>query len=178
MSSGVEMLHTAAAKLSLVDGVALSQALVRSLPRVAKYLALFTVALNWRSLPFAWHVRVFAPIIAIRLRWFALRLTLLFHSKKDRKKAERQWLENLSPIGASPFDGLVTHKTWAALDDCDYNFHLSNSCYAKNLDTARLKAALAHFPGFLRAGGWIPLGAETRLDLIYPIPLYWFLDPP
>jgi hypothetical protein len=45
-----------------------------------------------------------------------------------------------------------------APDDCDWNGHLSNSCYAKNLDPARMQACLDWFPAFFGDGGWVALG--------------------
>ncbi|KAG5350367.1 hypothetical protein C0989_011323 [Termitomyces sp. Mn162] len=43
------------------------------------------------------------------------------------------------------------------IDDSDFNGHLSNSSYAKTMDSARFKAALAMFPRFFVAGGWMAL---------------------
>ncbi|KAI0061346.1 hypothetical protein BV25DRAFT_1900560 [Artomyces pyxidatus] len=128
------------------------------LPRIAKYIAFILLAVNARSLPFGWHFRVFYPALQLRAQLWLFRLSLIFHSRKQRRAALIKWVENLSPIGANPMDKMIVYKTWAALDDCDYNFHLSNSCYPKTLDSARLQAALSFFPAFLREGGWIALG--------------------
>jgi hypothetical protein len=49
--------------------------------------------------------------------------------------------------------------------------HLSNSCYPKTLDQARLKAALAMSPTFFRAGGWMALGA-THHQFIREVPMF------
>ncbi|THH17018.1 hypothetical protein EW146_g3710 [Bondarzewia mesenterica] len=145
------------------------------LSRVAKYLALFVLVLNVRSLPFGWHVRVFGPLFHLRFRYLVFRLGLLLHPRKDKKAAKQKWLENLSPIGENLFDKAIAYKAWAGLDDCDYNCHLSNSCYPKvlsqMLDAARLKAALVYLPSFLRAGGWIALGA-THFQFLREIPIF------
>lgn len=68
-------------------------------------------------------------------------------------------------------------------DDCDFNLHLSNSCYAKvspgrsvtsvashghilqSLDCARLQHALKCFPTLFRTGGWMALGGELLVTL-------------
>ncbi|KAI0049056.1 hypothetical protein FA95DRAFT_1588454 [Auriscalpium vulgare] len=142
-----------------------------TLPRVAKYLAFFLIALNARSLPFGWHIRVFWPAVQLRYRYLLFRLSLILKSRKAQEEAKAKWLESLSPIGQNPFDKLVVYKAWAAIDDCDYNNHLSNSSYPKTMDCARVLAALAFFPGFLRAGGWIALGA-THFTFVREIPIF------
>ena len=105
------------------------------LPRAAKYLGLFVLALNLPSLPFGWHsesplsaqtwkarewvfifyrtVRVFSPLFHLRFRFLLFRLSLLLHSRQERKKAQDKWLENLSPIGESPFEKTITYHAWA-----------------------------------------------------------------
>jgi acyl-CoA thioesterase FadM len=62
------------------------------------------------------------------------------------------------------------YKTWASIDDCDFNGHLSNSSYATTLDAARLKTAVASFPFFFGAGGRMALGA-TQYTFIREIPM-------
>ena len=105
------------------------------LPRAAKYLGLLVLALNLPSLPFGWHsefplsaqarraracgysccraVRVFSPLFHLRFRFLLFRLSLLLHSRQERKKAQDKWLENLSPIGESPFEKTITYHAWA-----------------------------------------------------------------
>lgn len=55
-------------------------------------------------------------------------------------------------------------------DDCDFNLHLSNSCYAKSLDCARLQHALKCFPTLFRTGGWMALGG-THYNFLREIPI-------
>ncbi|TFY66282.1 hypothetical protein EVG20_g4805 [Dentipellis fragilis] len=169
--TATDAVRVLASRLPSLPSGQLLRTVAKHIPGAATYLALFVIALNWRSLPFGWHIRVFAPVIALRVRWYLLRLRMLFRSKKEREDAQRRWLESLSPVGKTPFDSLVSHSGWAGIDDCDYNFHLSNSCYAKNLDAARLKAALAYFPGFMRAGGWSALGG-THFQFIREVPMF------
>lgn len=139
------------------------------------------------------QVRVFNPVFAVRLRWYLLQLRLLFKSTQAKRSIKAKWLGELSPVGVDPLDFVHVWKNWAcecmqllcvcfslitttaALDDCDYNMHLSNSCYAKvrpnvtdslrivtqklqSLDCVRLEVALKCFPTLFRAGGWIALG--------------------
>jgi hypothetical protein len=45
----------------------------------------------------------------------------------------------------------------------DYNYHLSNSSYAKNLDSARMSACIELFSPLFAPGGWMALGGESPL---------------
>jgi len=96
-------------------------------------------------------VRVFWSIIVIRFRGL---LKWSNHTKR------RQFVKQISPIGENPFDICVTYKTTVGLTDTDYNGHLSNSSYAKNLDYARMRAAVVCFPSVLEAKGWLGLGSS------------------
>jgi len=104
-------------------------------------------------------VRVFRPLFALRFRYFVLCLRVLFKSPQEKEKEVEKWFENMAPVGVNPFEAVTTYKTWASIDDSDFNGHLSNSSYAKTYDSARFKTALSYFPGFFRAGGWMALGA-------------------
>ncbi|CAA7263928.1 unnamed protein product [Cyclocybe aegerita] len=73
-------------------------------------------------------------------------------------------------VGENPFTMVVPYKTWASIDESDFNGHLSNSSYAKTLDGARFKAAVNLFPMYLRSGGWIALAA-THYHFIREIPM-------
>jgi len=114
---------------------------------------------------------VFKAVVAMRLQHKMVQARTMFRSKAVRISAEDQWLDSVSPIGVDPFKLTVLYTSWAGFDECDLNLHLSNSSYAKILDCARLRAALAMFPLFLRAGGWIPLAA-THFHFIREIPMF------
>ncbi|KZP28434.1 hypothetical protein FIBSPDRAFT_1039559 [Athelia psychrophila] len=144
--------------------------LLTILPAVFKYASLLLLLLNIRSVPLAWHARVFRPLVALQWRYYWLRLRIIFKSRKQKELAVGQWFEELLPVGLSPFDSLLSYKTRATLDDSDFNGHLSNSSYAKTYDLARMKTALAYFPSFFRVGGWIALGA-THYHFLREIPL-------
>lgn len=96
-------------------------------------------------------VRVFSNIAAIRLRG------LLKWTNHERR---RRFVNQLTPIGENPFGICVTYRSTVGLSDTDYNGHLSNSAYAKNLDYARMRAAVAFFPPILEAKGWLGLGSS------------------
>lgn len=65
----------------------------------------------------------------------------------------------------------VPFYTRATFDEIDFMGHLSNSSYAKNCDAARFKAAVAMFPHFFRAGGWMALSA-THYHFLHEIPKF------
>ncbi|PCH42824.1 hypothetical protein WOLCODRAFT_138078 [Wolfiporia cocos MD-104 SS10] len=138
--------------------------------RFIKFLALLLFLVNIRSWPLAWHIRVFHPATVLRFRFLLLRLSLIFKPRNVRQRIRAQWLGALSPVGQNPLDLVETWKGWASPDDCDFNLHLSNSCYAKNLDSARLQHALKCFPTLFRAGGWMALGG-THYNFLREIPI-------
>ena len=88
-------------------------------------------------------------MFTLRLRWYILQLRLLLKPKQVKRNVKAKWLGDLRPVGLDPLEFVHVWKNWAckylqlivvshhshresvALDDCDYNMHLSNSCYAK-----------------------------------------------
>lgn len=146
-----------------------SQSTMMSVLSASKYVFFVLLLINFRSLPFAWHIRVFLPVFQLRLQYYLLRLRILFKPKEARAKILADWGEGLCPIGANPFELVAVQHGWTSVDDADYNGHLSNSSYAKALDAARLKLALKAFPAFARSGGWMALGS-THFHFIREIP--------
>ncbi|KAG8693847.1 hypothetical protein FRC08_008853, partial [Ceratobasidium sp. 394] len=132
-----------------------SRSILPFIPRPLKWFALIIFLVNVRSWPGVWHARVFKSV-------FKIRLSGLLH----KRGKEQEWWTSVSPVGRSVFPtpegsdkgALSVLKSWAAPDDCDWNGHLSNSCYAKNLDPARMQACLDWFPAFFGDGGWVALG--------------------
>ncbi|KAG8743798.1 hypothetical protein FRC10_011427 [Ceratobasidium sp. 414] len=132
-----------------------SRSILPFIPRPVKWFAFIIFLVNARSWPGVWHARVFKSV-------FKIRLSALFR----RRGQDHEWWTRVSPVSRSVFptaDGsdkgaLSVLKSWAAPDDCDWNGHLSNSCYAKNLDPARMQACLDWFPAFFGDGGWVALG--------------------
>ncbi|KAF8316483.1 uncharacterized protein EI90DRAFT_2912454, partial [Cantharellus anzutake] len=145
-----------------LGGADQSRSILPFLPRSLRYLLLVILLVNYRALPFVWHLRTFGSVIQVRLqglfKWFN-------HDKR------RRFVEHLSPIGEDPFELTVTYATTVGLSDCDYNGHLSNSAYAKNLDYARMRAAVICFPSILEAKGWLGLGT-SHFHFIREIPLW------
>ncbi|KAG6833961.1 hypothetical protein H0H87_007972 [Tephrocybe sp. NHM501043] len=84
----------------------------------------------------------------------------MFKSKEAKIKAEDDWLESISPVGGDPMNYVVRYNTSAG----------EFISFQKTMDSARFKAALALFPMFFRAGGWIPLAA-THYNFIREIPM-------
>jgi len=140
------------------------------LPRLAKLVAYILVILNLRSLPFAWHIHLFWPVVKIRWRAWCARMRTLSLSCSVREAAARKFLDDLCPVGQNPIEFTMVTKAWAGIDDCDYNLHLSNSSYPKILDSVRMKSALVLFPYYVRTGGWIAL-AGTHFHFIREIPI-------
>jgi len=94
----------------------------------------------------------------------------MFSSKAVRAKRVDEWLDSITPLGENPLDRVSTFKDRATFDDSDFNGHLSNSSYAKTLDSARFYMALEMFPMFFRSGGWMALGG-THFTYLREIPM-------
>ncbi|QRW11607.1 glycoside hydrolase family 61 protein [Ceratobasidium sp. AG-Ba] len=132
-----------------------SRSILPFIPRPVKWLALIVFLFNIKSWPGVWHARVFRPVFKIRLSGLFI-----------KRGKEPEWWTRKSPVGRSVFpteDGsdkgaLSVLKCWASPDDCDWNGHLSNSCYARNLDPARMQACIDWFPSYFGDGGWVALG--------------------
>ncbi|TFK24135.1 hypothetical protein FA15DRAFT_431163 [Coprinopsis marcescibilis] len=89
---------------------------------------------------------------------------------KHRKiELEEQWLDTIPNVGQNPFEFKNVYRTTATLDECDWNMHLSNSSYAKILDSSRFETAVQLWPLFFRSGGTLALGA-THFQFIREIP--------
>jgi len=142
----VEQLQGLARKLPLSN-------ILRLTPKLGKLLVCLLLLFNIRSWPLVWHFRVFRPAFARRFQHNWVHLTSLFKSPVEKIRREARWLESITPIGRDPLKMVVPYKTWASIDDSDFNGHLSNSRYAKTLDPARFKAAVEMFPMFFPTGG-------------------------
>ncbi|KIM86934.1 hypothetical protein PILCRDRAFT_815390 [Piloderma croceum F 1598] len=136
------------------------RSVLRHLPHVLKYVTLVLLLLNVRSFPLVWHLRIFRPVYVFQFQYYLLHLRTIFKSRSAKERALQTWFESLAPVGINPFEAVNTYKTWASIDDSDWNGHLSNSSYAKTNDAARFKLGIAYFPAFFHAGGWTPLGAS------------------
>ncbi|KAF4623032.1 hypothetical protein D9613_002370 [Agrocybe pediades] len=163
LSATLDLLQELAKKLTLANGV-------RVLPKIGKTLVCLLFLANIKSWPLVWHFRIFRPVFRIRLEHLWIRIQMFFMSPLKAVKLEDRWLDSITPVGANPFSVVIPYRTQVALDDSDFNGHLSNSSYAKIMDGARFKAAIELFPMFFRAGGWIAL-AGTHYHFIKEIPM-------
>ncbi|KAJ3529104.1 hypothetical protein NMY22_g9134 [Coprinellus aureogranulatus] len=153
---------------------AIIQACVYTGPRrlsltVLKFCFVLVFALNLKSFPFIFHLRLSRPVFRITLRdWFhALRVKL---SRRDvGRSLEDRWLDTVPLVGTNPFEYRDTFRTRATLDECDYNVHLSNSSYAKVLDIARFETVVRLFPVLFRSGAGMALGG-SHFHFIREIP--------
>ncbi|KAF8957170.1 hypothetical protein BDZ97DRAFT_1847636 [Flammula alnicola] len=140
------------------------------LPKFGKLLVCLLFLVNIRSWPLVWHFRVFRTFFLRRFQYRWVMLRGLFKSREQKLLLEDRWLDSITPVGANPFTMVVPFTSWASLDDSDFNGHLSNSSYAKTLDSARFKAAVYMFPRFFPPGGWMPLAA-THYHFVREIPI-------
>lgn len=96
-----------------------------------------------------WHLRV----------WY-YPLKAYYHVyTKGRRKYLLDWKAQVEREGGVRH---VTAKTRriATPDDCDYNMHLSNSCYAKNGDAVRMELAINAFSPIFTPGTYMAMGAS------------------
>ncbi|KAJ3053807.1 hypothetical protein HK097_003323 [Rhizophlyctis rosea] len=120
-----------------MDTTVLSRATLRLtslLKRLAspKFLLLVLFLANIRSAPFAHHIRFFAQIF--QTQW----------SLRNRKRVAIENGDQLKVL--PPYDDFWASRTLhfrVFPDDVDWNIHMNNSHYYKNLDFARTDFALA-----------------------------------
>ncbi|KAG2153265.1 hypothetical protein DEU56DRAFT_475486 [Suillus clintonianus] len=142
----------------------------QSILSATKKIFLILLMVNCRSLPFAWHIRIFLPFLRLHLQYYLLGLRNMFKPKKVRAKILDDWSEALCPIGTNPFELVTVQHGWATVDETDYNGHLSNSSYAKAHDVAAMKMIREGFPAFTRSGGSVALGS-SHFNFIREIPV-------
>lgn len=94
--------------------------------RLIHWLSLWLAILNWRIVPFYWHIMtLYFPIFDAKFKRWRL------GSTTDR------FVKALGVIGRSPFEARIVSKHCATWNTCDFMFHMSNSAYAVALDEAR-----------------------------------------
>ncbi|CAD6571869.1 MAG: hypothetical protein TREMPRED_000411 [Tremellales sp. Tagirdzhanova-0007] len=130
-----------------------STPLLPFIPKPVKWLLLLIILGNAPSFPFLWHVRVWwAPIKAYFLLFV-----------RGRARYLEGWKRANSASGSIKVVTRMRRIAW--LDDCDYNFHLSNSAYAKSLDSTRMDWAIQAFSPFFTAGSHMALGSAHYIFL-------------
>lgn len=152
--------------------LAILRPIFQAVPSILKWSAALLFLVNIRSWPLVWHFKIWRPIWRYQFRFLLFRMSLaLKKSKREKELALDKWFASLSPVGKNPFDMVSKYRTWAGPDDCDFNMHLSNSCYAKHLDMARFNAALTFMPTGFIAGAWMGVGA-THFKYLKEIPIF------
>ena len=106
----------------------------KALPKFFRLLFIALFLVNIRSWPITWHcksfrirtffscysdayfwpVKVWRPVWKLRLQFFVLRLRCLFMSRRKTLECKEKWFEDLSPVGANPFERVTVYKTWAS----------------------------------------------------------------
>lgn len=142
------------------------------LPSAAKYVALLLLLVNVRSFPLLWHYRVFARFLSCQFSHMGSMIWsyVIFESRAQRKRRSIAWVDDRTAVGVNPFEYEGKYQSWASPDESDFNFHLSNSSYAKTLDAARLEAGVDLFMQFYSLGGYMPL-AGTHYTFLREIPI-------
>ncbi|GAA6061864.1 hypothetical protein JCM10212_001297 [Sporobolomyces blumeae] len=118
---------------------------------VLKKLFVFLLVLNWRSLPFAWHIRFWSLIPKLYVKIWS----------KGPEKA--------MAIARNPYEVRTVTKGRVNWDSTDYNQHMSNSSYAKVCDEARFAFLLELIGPAFGQGVWSPL-ASTSFSFFREIP--------
>ncbi|KAF5362666.1 hypothetical protein D9758_009633 [Tetrapyrgos nigripes] len=137
---------------------------------IVKLLLGLLMALNIRAFPLVWHFRAIRPVLYAGINYQILRIRHLFSDQRVKEIALENWMDSITPIGSHPFQYSISFRSFASIDESDYNLHMSNSSYAKAMDCVNLKATMSLFPQFLRVGGLIRL-AETHFQFVQEIPI-------
>lgn len=127
--------------------------------KVLKYALLLLLALNARSFPGMWHIR-----LLFRSQW-------VFYFKKYLNRNDKKYLERISPVGKSPFELMHIMQGVATLDDSDMFGHLSNSSYAKTLDIARMQSGVQFWPSWYTTHRGVTPLAGADYSFIKEIPI-------
>lgn len=139
---------------------------IDSIPSWFKYFVVVLLLANIKSFPLVWHVRVFAPAIWARAvaRPSIHPLIPFIRSNKHPTTTPgvppKLRLDAL-PLGRDIFLDKTVVSLRASFDDCDFNGHLSNSSYAKNLDFARMQHLSGRFLRMHFDGARMALGGSA-----------------
>ncbi|KAK4683865.1 hypothetical protein P7C73_g6351, partial [Tremellales sp. Uapishka_1] len=125
-----------------------STPLLPFIPKSLKLIFLLLVIVQAPSLPFLWHLRVWR---------YPLRAYFDVYTK-GKKRYLDDFLAQNDTNGGIGAKTIVKRLAW--FDDCDYNLHLSNSCYAKSLDAARMSWAIQVLAPVFTPGPHMALGAS------------------
>lgn len=128
----------------------------------------------WRhSLPMSWTIRLF--YIQLKGRYCAA-APAGGTKEKVTQSEPHLLLSHLPRPGSDIFEQVFTSSSFTAtVDECDFNFHLSNSSYPRAFDHARVECGTRLFLRGYLDGSWIALGG-TSFRFLQEIPLgaiYW-----
>ncbi|GAA5993048.1 hypothetical protein JCM11641_006643 [Rhodosporidiobolus odoratus] len=147
-------LRLPSASTAVVASIATALAVTDSNSRLlwlAKRGFLLLLVANWRALPFYWHIDFYGLIPKLYWRIWT----------KGEAKA--------MSIGKDPYEVRTITKGKVSWAESDYNIHMSNSSYAKVLDSARFAWLLELIGPAFGAGIWSPL-ASTSFTFFKEIP--------
>ncbi|RSH91420.1 hypothetical protein EHS25_009719 [Saitozyma podzolica] len=144
-SSAMELAKGILSRLGLTTGAPL----LPFVPKPVKLTLILLLVLNAPSFPLVWHLRVLL---------FPYRSFLLV-----RLQGKRKWLDDWSKRNddkgrIARIKTVSKRRAW--LDDCDFNGHLSNSCYAKSADPARIEFCGQALNPLFHAGAHCALGGS------------------
>ncbi|KAH9824356.1 hypothetical protein DFH28DRAFT_945365 [Melampsora americana] len=97
----------------------------RLIIRLCRWIAILIAILNWRAVPFYWHVMTLFPILKVKFRRWKL------------GSNNEEFVKSQGVIGVNPFEMKTITKHCATWNACDFMMHMSNSSYAVALDEAR-----------------------------------------
>ncbi|GAA5841344.1 hypothetical protein JCM3766R1_005038 [Sporobolomyces carnicolor] len=127
---------------SVATALVQSDANSRLLSILKKTFVLLLV-LNWRALPFVWHIEFWGLI------------------PKLYYKIWTQGPTRAMAIGRNPFEVKTVTKGRVSWSETDYNWHMSNSSYGKVADSARFAWLLELIGPAFGESVWSPLAATS-----------------
>lgn len=152
--------------LSQLFSPVILQVLPHLVPKVPAWVRLVfwtLIVANIKSFPLLWHIRVLGAAVVARAvsRPSVHPLLPWIRSNKFPTTspgiAPRMRLDKM-PLGRDIFADKHVTLFRATPDDCDWNGHMSNSCYPKNLDYPRMAFLASRFLRVHFDGGHFALG--------------------
>lgn len=131
------------------------------LVRLCKWIAIWIAILNWRAVPFYWHVMTLFPVLKVKFRRWRL-------GSNNEALVKSQGV-----IGVNPFEVKTVTKHCATWNACDFMMHMSNSSYAVALDEARCEWHVNKFGILMRNDMEFVkvIVASTHLAYLIEIPM-------
>lgn len=152
--------------LSQLFSPAILQILPHLLPEVPKWIKVLfwtLIVTNIKSFPLLWHIRTLGAAVVARSKSRPSIHPLLPWIRSNQYATTmpgitpRLRLDKV-PVGRDIFADRDVTLLRATPDDCDWNGHMSNSCYPKNLDYTRMSFLASRFLRVHFDGGHFALG--------------------